>query len=105
MDAKGFNQRMGDKYGIPEMNGTIKTLVELMSAPLDTEEQRAQALRDSIKLQLHTYMLQKQMLEELTALTQERKNIISKLIDRGLVPFMYFVVMAVLWVIFNSFKP
>lgn len=105
MITKGFDKRMGDNEGIPEMNGTIKSLVGLIAAPLETPEQQAQAIRDSIKLQLHTYMLQKQLLESLTGLLEERKNIISKLIDKGLVPFLYFIGMAVLWIVFNSFKP
>jgi len=96
---------MGDSEHVPEMNGTIKTLVELIATPMDTPEQRAQALRDSVKLQLHTYMMQKQALEALNVLIEERKGIISRLIDKGLVPFLYFVAMSVLWMAFNSFKP
>jgi hypothetical protein len=102
---KGFTKRMGDKDGIPEMNGTIKTLVELIATPLETPEQRAQALRDSVKLQLHTYMMQKQLLEQLTELIEERRGIISRLIDKGLVPFLYFIAMAIMWIVFNSFRP
>jgi predicted transcriptional regulator YheO len=102
---KGYTKRMGDKENIPEMNGTIKTLVSLIATPLETQEQQAQAIRDSIKLQLHTYMMQKQMLESLTALVDERKNIIARLIDKGLVPFLYFIAMAIMWIVFNTFKP
>lgn len=96
---------MSDKDGIPEMNGTIKTLVELIATPLETPEQQAQAIRDSIKLQLHTYMMQKQLLESVMVLVEERKKIISRLIDKGLVPFLYFVALAVLWIVFTTFKP
>lgn len=120
---KGFNKRMSDKDGIPEMNGTIKTLVELIATPLDTPGQQAQAIRDSIKLQLHTYMMQKQSLEEingvreeltkaiddirkpLNTLLEERKSLISKFVDKWLFPFVYFVLVAVLWLVFTNFKP
>jgi len=101
MEAKGYNKRMSDKACIPEMNGTIKTLVALISAPMSTPEQQEVALRDSIKLQLHTYILQKQLLEAMDELLQERKSILSKLVDKALVPFLYFVGASVLWLIAN----
>jgi len=101
----GYNKRMGDNDHVPEMNGTIKTLVELIAAPLETKEQQAHAIRESVKLQLHTYMMQKQILESLNTLVDERKSLISKLIDKGLVPFLYFMAMAILWIVFNNFKP
>ena len=82
---------MSDKEGIPEMNGTIKALISLISTPLDTPDQQAQALRDSIKLQLHTYILQKKLLEAVDELLEERKSIISKFIDKALIPFLIFV--------------
>lgn len=104
-DAKGHNRRMSDIDSIPEMNGTITKLVELIASPMDTPEQQAQAVRESMKLQLHTYMMQKQLLESLSALLEERKGIITRIIDKGLVPFLYFVAMAVLWIVFNSFRP
>jgi len=96
---------MSDQYGIPEMNGTIKTLVALMASPLDTAEQQAQAIRSSIQLQLHTYMLQMQLLENINMLMEERKGIITRVIDKGVVPFLYFIAMAILWIVFNTFKP
>ena len=105
MSEKGYTKRMGDKDNIPEMNGTIKTLVELIATPLETPEQQAQAIRDSIKLQLHTYMMQKQLLESVSALLEERKGIIARVIDKGLVPFLYFIAMAILWIVFNTFRP
>lgn len=100
-----LNRRMSDKENIPEMNGTIKRLVELIATPMETPEQQAQAIRESVKLQLHTYMMQKQLLEAMAALLEERKGIISRIIDKGLVPFLYFVAMAILWVVFNTFTP
>jgi predicted transcriptional regulator YheO len=103
--TKGFNKRMSDTESIPEMNGTIAKLVELIATPMETPEKQAQALRESMKLQLHTYMMQKQLLTEMQKLLEERKSIIAKIIDRGLVPFLYFVAMSILWVIFSTFKP
>ena len=116
MESTGYNKRMGDNEGVPEMNGTIKRLVELIASPLETPQQQAQAIRDSIKLQLHTYMIIKQTLESvntnqgkiqesLELLLKERKSIIDRLIDKGLVPFLYFVAMSMLWIVFNTFQP
>ena len=98
---------MSDTDNIPEMNGTILKLVELISSPMDDPEQQIQALRESLKLQLHTYMIQKQILTEVSKLLEERQKIISRIIDKGLVPFLYFVAMAILWIVFNTvqFKP
>lgn len=127
---------MSDKENIPEMNGTIKTLVGLIAAPMGTPELQEQALRESIKVQLHTYILQHQVLEELLSLKgkmdeflkerenvnskvdeidslkkevdkllEERKSIISKLIDKALVPFLYFVGATVLWLIATHLTP
>jgi len=72
---------------------------------MDSPEQRTQSLRESMKLQLHTYMMQKQLLVEMGKLLEERKGVITRIIDKGLVPFMYFVTMAILWIVFNAFKP
>jgi hypothetical protein len=101
MEEKGHNKRMGDKDNIPEMNGTIKTLVELIAAPMKTPEQQETALRESIKVQLHTYILQKQLLEAMNELLAERKSILSKLVDKALVPFLYFIGASVLWLVAN----
>lgn len=98
-EIKGYNKRMSDKDNIPEMNGTIKTLVELIAAPMETPEQQEKALRESIKVQLHTYILQKQLLEVMNEILEERKGIISRLIDKALVPFLYFVGATILWLI------
>lgn len=129
-EPKGYNRRMGDRENIPEMNGTIKALVGLIGASMGTPELQEQALRESIKVQLHTYILQQQVLEEVSSLKskmdefleerkevnskvkeldslkiemnkllEERKSIISKLIDKALIPFLYFVGAAVLWLI------
>jgi hypothetical protein len=104
-DIKGYNKRMSDQDNIPEMNGTIKSLVELIASPMDTPTQQAQALRESIKVQLHTYIMQKQLLEAINELLSERKGIISRLIDKALVPFIYFVGASILWLIATHLKP
>ena len=96
-----FTKRMGEIEGIPEMDGTIKRLVELIASPMDTPEQQAQALRESIKLHLHTYMMQKQLLEAMDMLLAERKSIKSKFIDKAIVPFLYFIGAGILWLIAN----
>lgn len=96
---------MGDNEEIPEMNGTIKRLVELIGSPMETVEEQAVAIRESLKLQLHTYMMQKQVLEAMNILLTERKSIISKILDKFLIPFLYFVAMAILWLAFNALKP
>lgn len=82
---EGYNRRMSDKDNIPEMNGTIKTLVALIGAPMGTPELQEQAVRESIKVQLHTYILQQQVLEKLVSLEnrvneflKERKDVNSK---------------------------
>lgn len=100
-----MKRRMGDNEEIPEMNGTIKRLVDLVSSPLETPEQQAIAIRESVKLQLHTYVIQKQLLEAVNNLLNERQSIINRLVDRGLVPFLYFIAMAIFWLVFTSFKP
>jgi hypothetical protein len=105
MIEKGYNKRMSDKVDIPEMNGTIKSLVELIASPLETPAQQAQAIRESVKLQLHSYMMQKQLLEAMNALLAERKGIIERIVDKGLVPLIVFVAMSILWIVFNTFKP
>lgn len=104
-ELKGYNKRMSDKENIPEMNGTIKTLVELIATPMDTPAQQAQAIRESIKVQLHTYILQQQVLEAMNELLAERKGIISRLIDKALVPFLYFVGAAILWLVATHLTP
>lgn len=102
---KGYNRRITDKENIPPLNGTIATLVELISSLLDTPEAQALALRESLKLQLHTYMIQKKLLDEVDKLLEERKSIIERIIDKGLVPFLYFIAMAILWIVFSTFRP
>jgi len=104
-EIKGYNKRMSDTEHIPELNGTIKRLVELISTPMENNEQQAQVIRELVRLQLHSYMMQKQLLEAVNILLEERKGIIARLIDKGLVPFIYFIFMAVLWIVFNYFKP
>jgi hypothetical protein len=102
-DIKGYNRRMSDKLDppIPEMNGTLKTLVELIGTELDTPEQLARAIRESVKLQLHAYMLQKELLISMNALLEERKGIITRVIDKGLVPVLFMMVIAVLALLFK----
>lgn len=100
LNEKGrFNNRMSDKEEIPEMNGTIHKLVELLSSPLDTPEQQANAIKDSIKLQLHTYIIQKQIYTLLNSLSEERHSILSKIVDKGVIPLIYAVVTAILYMV------
>lgn len=96
---------MSDKDNIPEMNGTIKILVELIATPMDTPLQQAQAIRESIKVQLHTYILQQQLLEVMNELLAERRGIISRIVDKALVPFLYFIAAAVLYLIATHAAP
>lgn len=96
---------MSDKEHIPDLNGTINALVGLIATPMDTQEQQAQALRESMKLQLHTYMIQKQMLDKLIKLLDERQGIITRIIDKGLVPILVMMLLAVLAMLFKSAVP
>ena len=100
-----MNRRMADADEIPEMNGTIKKLVELIAAPLDNPEQQSLVIRESVKLQLHTYVLQKQLLIAVNKLLEERSRIITKLIDKGLTPLLFMMLVAVLALIFKDYIP
>ncbi len=104
-----LNKRMSDKVEIPPLNGTVAKLVELAAAPLETPEQQQIAIRELIKLNLHSYLMIKQTLQAvqdsftlpmqkvqdtLILLTTERKSIIDKLIDKFLVPLVYTIITA-----------
>ena len=96
---------MGDTDNIPEMNGTIKALVSLLTEDISTSEKQQQALKELVKLQLNSYMLQKQVYEKLSSLLEERKSILSKMVDKLLAPLAYTILTILLWLVFSNFKP
>ena len=107
-----MNKRMGDNAEIPEMNGTIAKLVELVSSQMDTPETQTIALRETVKLQLHIYLLQKQTFNALDKLQgtvdkllSERKTTFDKIVDKIIMPILSFTTMGLLWLVFSQFKP
>lgn len=100
------NRRMSDKVEIPPLNGTVARLVELAAAPLETSEQQQAAIRELIKLNLHSYIMNKQTLgavqDALALLINERKSIIDKVIDKFLVPFAYTIITAVIYYVLKQ---
>ena len=106
-----MNKRMGDNINIPQMNGTILKLVELISSPMDTPEKQAAALRETAKLQLHIYLLQTQTFEALDKLQKtvntlllDKKTTTDKWVDRIAMPILLFVIMGLLWLVFSQYK-
>ena len=97
---EGYNRRMSDTVKIPELNGTVQRLVDLAAAPLETPEQQEMALRELIKLNLHSYLITKQALgilqDALAMLINERKSIIDKVVDKFVVPFVYTIISAII---------
>ena len=101
-----MNKRMSDKDEVPELNGTIKKLVDLAAAPLETPEQHEMAIRELIKLNLHTYLMIKKTLgtlqDALALLITERRSIIDKLVDKFIVPLAYTAVTAIIYYFLNQ---
>jgi len=96
---------MSDKEDIPQLNGTIKTLVDMLSQSIETPQQQQEIIKQMIRLQLHTYLLQKQIHESLDEILDERKMIIEKIVDKFVTPFMYMLFIALVWLVFTNFKP
>jgi len=96
---------MSDKEDIPQLNGTIKTLVDMLSQSIDTPQQQQEIIKQMIRLQLRTYLLQKQIHESLDEILDERKMIIEKIVDKFVTPFMYMLFIALVWLVFTNFKP
>lgn len=96
-----LNKRMSDNANIPPLNGTVAKLVELAATPLETPEQQQAAIRELIKLNLHSYIMTKQTMgavqDALALLINERKSIIDKIVDKFLVPFAYTVITAIIY--------
>ena len=104
-EMKRRDRRMSDKEDIPELNGTIRTLVEMLSQSIETPQQQQEIIKQMIRLQLHTYLLQKQIHESLDEILDERKMIIEKIVDKFVTPFMYMLFIALVWLVFTNFKP
>lgn len=95
------HRRIGDNLEVPPMNGTLKSIVDLIGTPLDTPEKQAQAIREIATINLHTYLMQKEMRDLLNAILQERKSIIDKIVDKGLVPLLFMMLIAILGLLFK----
>lgn len=109
MNDTRFVKRMEDKFDIPEMNGTIKDLLLIISGPLSTHKQNADAIRNISKVLLHTYMLEKKILEQLIAMEEKTKSKEyawkSILFDKVLPQLVTFAVLGILTLLFKGDLP
>jgi hypothetical protein len=102
---KGWNRRMSDNHeGVPFMNGTVGQLTAMLAERIDSPEKQEAVTKELIKLQLNTWLLQKQTHDKLDAILKERSSILNKLGDKGFL-FLYTVGMIILWMVFSNFKP
>ena len=97
-----FNKRMEDNFEIPEMNGTIQDLVLIMSGPLTSHKQNSDAIRGIAKVLLHTYLLEKKILEQLVAINGKEKVVKNIFVDKVLPQFITFVIMGLLYLLFQK---
>jgi hypothetical protein len=100
-----FDKRMEDKLDIPEMNGTLRKIVELLGAPLDNHEQNSEAIRENTKLNLHIYLLEKRILEQLTIMNKWDERIKGIFVDKVLPQFITFAIMGLLYLLFQNYHP
>lgn len=105
METMRLDKRMSDRENIPELNGTIKLLVEMLAGKIDTPEKQENAIKELVILQLNSWMLQKQVYENLSALLEERKSTLNRIIDKFMTPFFYTIGVMILWLVFSNFKP
>jgi len=92
---------MEDKHDIPDMNGTINDLLVIISGPLRTQKQNAEAIRNIAKVILHTYMLEKKILEELQTGSTAKRIFLDKVVPQ----LATFAILGLLWILFQNVKP
>ena len=101
---KGHNRRMADQYDIPDMNGTIKELISILSTPLTNHTQNAKAIRNMAMLMMHMYTMEKSLLEEFNRFLSSRNRWSSLFMERVLPQLITVAILALLYLIFGDKK-
>jgi hypothetical protein len=96
---------MNDDAEIPELNGTIKKLTDMLAQPIDTPEIQEKVTKELIKLELNMWLLQRETNLALVALLKERKSILDMLFDRAIGPVVTVVIIVILYLVFQSYSP
>lgn len=100
-----FDKRMEDKYEIPEMNGTVQELLRIISETLPSHKHNSDAIKSIAKIDLHIYLLEKKILEQLVILNSRSSKVNSVLVDKVVPQLITFSILGLLWILFQNFKP
>jgi hypothetical protein len=104
-DIVTFDKRMEDKYEIPEMNGTVQELLRIISETLPSHKHNSDAIKSIAKIDLHIYLLEKKILEQLVILNSRSSKVNSVLVDKVVPQLITFSILGLLWILFQNFKP